>query len=90
MGLLAVSLPTAVPRVADVAEIEAIDWVPVKVPLNTTLAVTFQLPAVKEIEVTLAAVLFERVTALPDAIVEDMISPTNPAGAAVLVLFPLY
>lgn len=56
--------------------------------INLTTAETSQSPAVSEIEVTLAVVPVERLTADPGAIVEEVYSPTLPAAALSFVAVP--
>jgi len=58
-------------------------------PVNPTSPETSQSPAVNEIEVIFDVVALVKETALADATVEDIYSPTRPAAAASFVFVPV-
>lgn len=61
----------------------------VAVVIKVTFPQIFQSPAVNDIDVILAFTLVVKATAEPEGIMLDIISPTTPADALLLVVVPI-
>src|SRR5271154_1513922 len=85
-----IALSPCVPIVAEVVFIEAsCAPVTVGVPVKLIIPLTFQIPAVREIDVIFAGVAVVSETAEPEATVALICSPMKPADGAVMAALPL-